>query len=109
MRKTFTLLLIAAITFSIKSFAVPKLNSYPSAAATIFLDFDGHYVQSTVWNGGTSFYCNPSGMTDPQVTEAFNRVAEDYRPFDINITTDSTVFLSAPLNKRIRVIITTTS
>lgn len=109
MKKNFTLLLIAAITFSFKSFAIPKLNSYPSAAATIFLDFDGHYVQSTVWNGGNSFYCNPSGMTDPQITEAFNRVAEDYRPFDINITTDSAVFLSAPLNKRIRVIITTTS
>lgn len=109
MKKHFTLLLIAAIIFSFKSFAVPVLNSYPSAAATIFLDFDGHYVQSTLWNGGTSFYCTPSGMTDPQITEAFNRVAEDFRPFNINITTDSTVFLAAPLNKRVRIIITTTS
>lgn len=109
MRKYFTLLLIAAAGFSFKGLAVPVLNSYPSASATIFLDFDGHYVQSTVWNGGTSFYCTPSGLTDPQITEAFNRVAEDFRPFEINITTDSTVFLSAPLNRRVRVIITTTS
>ena len=109
MKKSFTLLLLTVTVFSISSFAVPKLSSYPSAVATIFLDFDGHYVQSTVWNNGTSFYCDPSGMTDPQITEAFNRVAEDFRPFDINITTDSSVFLAAPLNKRMRIIITSTS
>ncbi len=108
MKKPFTLLLIS-ILIAFKLLAVPKLNSYPSATATIFLDFDGHFVQSTVWNGGNSLSCSPSGMTDPQITEAFYRVAEDYRPFEINITTDSLVFLAAPLTKRIRVIITTTS
>ncbi len=102
-------LLLLLCLFSATAFCVPKLNSFPSAQATIFLDFDGHYVQSTVWNGGASFYADPSGLTDPQITEAFYRVSEDYRPFDINITTDSTVFLTAPLNKRIRIIITTTS
>ena len=110
MKKIFTLLIIiASLLFSFTALSVPKLNSFPSATATIFLDFDGHYVQSTVWNGGTSFYCAPSGMTDPQITEAFYRVSEDYRPFNINITTDSTIFLAAPLNRRIRIIITTTS
>jgi hypothetical protein len=48
-------------------------------------------------------------MTDDQITEIFNRVSEDYRPFNINITTDSTVFLAAPLNQRIRIIITPTN
>jgi hypothetical protein len=110
MKKLFTLLiLIVPLLLSFKAYSVPKLNSYPAAVAVIFLDFDGHYVQSTVWNGGSSFYCASAGMSDPQITEAFYRVAEDYRPFDINITTDSTVFLAAPLNKRMRVIITTTS
>lgn len=89
--------------------AVPKLNSLPGAAATIFLDFDGHYVVSSVWNGGNPINCAASGMTDIQITEAFNRVAEDYRPFVINITTDSAVFLAAQLTKRIRIIVTTTS
>ncbi len=110
MKKIFTfLILLVPLLFSFKAFSVPKLSSYPSAVATIFLDFDGHYVQSSVWNGGSSFYCAGSGMTDPQITEAFNRVSEDYRPFDVNITTDSTVFLAAPLNRRVRIIITTTS
>ena len=48
-------------------------------------------------------------MTAAQITEAFNRVAEDYRPFNINVTTDSTKFLAAPVNRRMRLIATVTS
>jgi hypothetical protein len=110
MKNLFTsLIFMAAMVFSLNAFAVPKLSSYPGAVATIFLDFDGHYVQSSVWNGGNPLNCAPSGMTDPQITEMFYRVSEDYRPFQLNITTDSAVFLAAPLNRRVRVIITTTS
>ena len=110
MKKIFTSLICTALLLiSFSAFSVPKLNSFPSASATIFLDFDGHYVQSTFWNSGNPINCVASGMTDPQITEAFNRVAEDFRPFDVNITTDSTVFLAAPLTKRIRIIITPTS
>lgn len=103
---TLLLLLILSAT-SVN--AVPKLSSYPSAPATIYLDFDGHYVNSGVWNMGYPFACTASGMDDTQITEVFNRTAEDYRPFNINITTDSAVFLAAPLNKRIRIIVTPTS
>lgn len=110
MKKTSTLLILAiTLLVSVKSFCVPKLNSYPAAVATIFLDFDGHRVIASLWNNGTPLDCAASGMTDLQITEAFNRVAEDFRPFQINITTDSTVFLAAPLTKRMRVIITPTS
>ncbi|MBK7122282.1 MAG: T9SS type A sorting domain-containing protein [Chitinophagaceae bacterium] len=110
MKKFFTLLILTtALLFSNTAFSIPKLNSYPTAIATLFLDFDGHNVQSSVWNSGMPFNCAASGMTEPQITEAFYRVAEDYRPFNINITTDSTVFLAAPLNRRMRIIITTTS
>ena len=104
-----TLSLTFALFFSIKSFAVPQLNSLPGATAVIFLDFDGHYVQSVVWNAGSPINCAAATMTETQITEAFNRTAEDFRPFDINITTDSAVFLAAPLTKRIRIIITPTS
>ena len=94
---------------SINSYSEVKLSSFPSAKATIFLDFDGQTVIGTSWNGNGPLFCAPSGMSDDQIVEVFNRVAEDYRPFNINITTDSTVFLAAPLNQRIRVIITPTS
>jgi hypothetical protein len=88
---------------------VPIYNSYPSAAATIFLDFDGQLVTGTSWNSAGDISCAPSNLTTAQMTEIFNRVSEDYRPFNVNITTDSTKYLSAPIYKRIRVILTTTS
>jgi hypothetical protein len=98
-----------ALLCSFKAISLPKLNSLPGAVAVIYLDFDGQTVNSAIWNGGQPLYCLPSGMTDPQITEVFNRVAEDYRPFVVNITTDSTVFLAAPLTERTRVIVTPTS
>lgn len=88
---------------------IPLLNSHPTAEAVIFLDFDGHTVESAYWQKGNRFTCAPSGMNAAQIEETFNRVAEDYRPFNINLTTDSTIFLKAPLKKRMRVIVTVTS
>jgi len=88
---------------------VPILNSYPSASATIFLDFDGHTVSGTSWNWNGNIYCAGAGLSSAQITEVFNRVAEDYRPFKINVTTDSTKYLAAPANRRMRVILTVTS
>jgi Metallo-peptidase family M12B Reprolysin-like len=88
---------------------VPKLNSYPSATATVFLDFDGQYVSGTVWNWSGDINAQPSGLSNAAITEIFDRVAEDYRPFNLNITTDSSYYWNAPVNKRIRIIITPTS
>lgn len=88
---------------------VPAYSSYPSATPVIFLDFDGHTVTGTSWNTSGPIVCGASGLDNAQITEVFNRVAEDYRPFSINVTTDSTKYLSAPANRRIRVIITVTS
>ncbi len=89
--------------------AIPKLNSLAASKYVVFLDFDGHYVSNSIWNSGNPINCSASGMTDIQITEVFNRVAEDFRPFDLNITTDSTYYLAAALTKRIRIIITGTN
>ena len=110
--KNFTLKLFLLLYIFFPKFTqaqIPALNSYPSAQATIFIDFDGHTVQSAAWNGGTAFYCQPAAITLQQVTDMFNRVSEDFRPFNINITTDSTVFALAPPNKRMRVVVTPSS
>ena len=93
-------------TFIAKS-QVNDLNSYSSASAVIYLDFDGHAVSGTMWNVNGAFNCNSSGLSDVAITEVFNRVAEDYRPFNINVTTNPTKYNSAPFNKRMRVVITT--
>jgi len=88
---------------------VPQLSSYPSASAVIFLDFDGHTVSGTSWNYNGPIACGASGLNNTQITEVFNRVAEDYRPFNVNVTTDSTKYLAAPANRRMRIILTITS
>ena len=104
-------LLLCAIFFLATNVSaqVPKLNSYPSASAVIFLDFDGHIVEGTSWNYDGPVVCNGSNLNVTQLTEVFNRVAEDYRPFNINVTTDSTLYAAAPAKRRIRVVLTTSS
>ena len=84
---SFILLLLLGVGVSAQ---VPVFNSYPEARPVIFLDFDGHYVTGTNWNVFGPIDCAPSNLNEQQITEVFNRVAEDYRPFNINITTDST-------------------
>ena len=110
--KNFTKQLILLLIIFLPSLLlaqVPKLNSYSSAAATLFLDFDGQYVQVAGWNNGNGFYCQAPAVTNAQIEDMFNRVAEDFRPFDINVTTDSAKFLAAPLTKRMRIVVTPSS
>ena len=109
MKKSLFIILSLVFMMSFQSYSLPMLSSYPSARATVFLDFDGQTVEGTAWNSGGPLYCAPANLTDAQITEIFNRVSEDYRPFNINITTDSTVFLKAPVSQRIRIIVTPTS
>ena len=104
-----TLLVLFSFSTLFSISQVPVYNSYPAAAPTIFIDFDGQTVSGTSWNGTGPIYCGASGLTNAQITEIFNRVAEDYRPFTINVTTDSTMYFSAPANRRTRVIVTVTS
>jgi hypothetical protein len=95
-------------TLSAKS-QVPILSSNPSATAVIFLDFDGHTVDGTAWNYDGPIYCGSSTLSNTQINIVFNRMAEDYRPFNVNVTTDSTKYLAAGSQfKRMRVILTST-
>lgn len=77
------------------------LHSKPGASKVIYLDFDGHTTSGTIWN--TNFasganivspaYSNDSTTTSFTVTELNNvqaiwqRIAEDFAPFDVNVTT----------------------
>ena len=79
---------------------VPAFSSLPGADHTIYLDFDGHVTENTSWN---SLYDNPSIVSpaynidgDPlafgtteleRIVEAWERVTEDFIPFEVNVTT----------------------
>lgn len=105
------LIAILLFTATIKSaFAqIPILNSNPSITnKVIYLDFDGQVVRGTAWNGGNAVNALPSTASANSIRTIFNRVSEDYRPFDVNITTDSTRFNNAAPNTRIRVVFTPT-
>ncbi|ANF49505.1 hypothetical protein A0O34_02575 [Chryseobacterium glaciei] len=92
-----------------KNVNTSTLQSFPGAAGCLLLDFNGHTVPAgSGWNGGNAINAAPSGMTDDQILEAWEITAEDYRPFNLNVTTDEEVFNSYPQNKKRRCIITPT-
>lgn len=103
----FSILVLVKITTLFAQ--VPVLNSNPGAGPTLFLDFDGQTVQTTYWNGGKAFYATPYSFTSDQINTMFKMVAEDFRPFQMNVTTDSAVYFAAPANRRQRMIVTTYS
>lgn len=75
--------------------SIPALNSLPGAAASLYLDFDGHFepVWSNFTNITTPVYSIDGDFTtfsDVELNEIesiWARVAEDYAPFNINVTT----------------------
>jgi len=89
--------------------AVSNLQSLPGAAGCVLLDFDGQYVSGTPWNNGNPINAAASGMSDDQIQQAWEVISEDYRPFNVNITTSESVFNSYPMNRRMRCIFTPTN
>jgi len=76
------------------------LHSRPGANRVIYLDFDGHAVSGTAWNanysGGAAFTAvayDTDGLATFSTAEqdvvqsVWQRVAEDYSAFDVDVTT----------------------
>jgi len=78
-----------------------SLHSKPGASNVVFLDFDGHSITGTAWNG----YVNQSlllaraydqdgspgsfsGSELANIAEIWRRIAEDFAAFDIDVTTE---------------------
>jgi hypothetical protein len=81
----------------------------PNTSSTILLDFDGYYLNSSMWNYGTPYQCQPSALYPDQIQTILDSVKKDYAKYNITITTDENVYLKANIAKRIRVVITTSS
>ncbi|GAA5117873.1 hypothetical protein JIN84_16765 [Luteolibacter yonseiensis] len=76
---------------------IVSLQSYPGSPAVLYLDFAGGYTSS--WGGVT--YSRPN-IDNAGIKEVWKRVAEDFMPFNINVTTDIKVFEAAPAASRQR-------
>lgn len=72
------------------------LHSKPDSNRVIYLDFNGHQAVNTTWYNGTltgqayDTDGNPSGFSTTElnnIREIWQRVAEDYAPFDVDVTT----------------------
>ena len=88
--------------------AVPILNSRPGAAEVIYLDFDGETVTDPAWDGGRTIVARSFNLSAATINAIFDRVKEDWYPFNVNLTTDAANYASAPVGHRMRVIITPT-
>ncbi|MCA9217936.1 MAG: hypothetical protein KDB27_32925, partial [Planctomycetales bacterium] len=75
---------------------IPLLHSFPEAQTKVFLDFDGNFELS--WSDATHVVTPPydiDGRPDSfgsgeqeRIVEIWRRVAEDYAPFQIDVTTE---------------------
>lgn len=77
-----------------------ELHSKAGSNRVLYLDFNGHTITGTAWNASkgidpvnvTAYDTdgNPGSFSTAEqavVTETWQRVAEDYAPFDIDVTT----------------------
>lgn len=72
----------------------PAFSSQPGAAMVLFLNFDGEYVNDSYWNSqmGGATQCYGPNYSDAKIKSIWEGVAEKYRPWNINVTTDRAVF-----------------
>jgi len=100
----------AAPTLNLIQEITPILNSLPGANGVIYLDFDGETVSSTQWNlsytGGSPIVAGSPNFTNTQIETIWKGVSEDYRPFNVTVTTDRSVYQSYPINRRAMMIFT---
>jgi hypothetical protein len=79
----------------------PLLHSRTNSTKVIYLDFNGHTVINTAWNANfntTSYSCVPfsldtnfttfSDVEQTAIVQIWERVAEHFRPFDVDVTTE---------------------
>lgn len=89
--------------------APPIRHSRPGCANVIYLDFDGAIVEGTGWNSGAgraaSYDClpfdtdgDPTHFSDAEqiaMVQIWERVAEDYAPFEVDVTTEAPAAFTA--------------
>jgi hypothetical protein len=74
------------------------LHSRPTAQRTIYLNFKGATLSGTAWNSGPSITALPFDLDGvpgtfstaelQRIQAIWQRVAEDFAPFDVNVTTE---------------------
>ena len=82
-------------------------ESKAGAPTVIYCNFEGEEVNQALWSTST-INAAPSGLSSGEVEEILKLVAEDFSPFDVNVTNDRSVYNNTPSNKRVMCISTPT-
>lgn len=99
---------------------IPSFQSVPGADFVLYIDFDGEVVTNTLWNvalySGTSgdigeIIALPQARADEEdwVRLVWERVAEDFAPFNLNVTTDRSVYDATDPDKRVMALVTSST
>jgi hypothetical protein len=98
-----------AVSLDTSAGGVPQVNTRPGARGLIYINFEGGVATDPVWNYGKPIAFAPAALTASGILEAVARVAEDYAPFDMAVSTILADYEAAPVGRRTRVMVTPTS
>lgn len=85
--------------------AIPKYSSRPDSKYVIYIDLDGEQTSSSWGN----IYAQPlQSWTDAQVFEIWQVAAQDFLVWDINVTTDRSMYDAQPNARKMMCIVTST-
>lgn len=93
-----------------KKMVIPQHESMPGAVGILYMDFDGE-VSTSRWNGGQTINAvalNWEAQNPTYITNAWKITAEDYAPYQVNVTTIRARYDNAPKDQRMMCIYTTT-
>lgn len=82
----------------VQKMTVQAFSSRPDSEYVLYIDFDGEVVPAGVW--GPEINAAPQPFSAELIRSIWIAVAEDFRPWDVNVTTDRAVFDSTPVSKR---------
>lgn len=88
---------------------VPTLESRPGASAVIYIDFDGASVTDPHWNGGRTIAVPDSGIASGSISRIWKGVADRFSPFNVNVTTIAARYNSAPVGRRMRCMVSSST
>jgi hypothetical protein len=97
------LLLFSAVSSGAQT---PLLNSYAPANATVYLDFNGCTVEGTLWNENGKIVAESPGFSAATITWIYKKIADHFKLFNLNVTTDPAMYERAPAHQRIHIIFT---
>jgi hypothetical protein len=85
---------------------VPIINTRPGAPDVIYMDFDGEMVTSSAWASGATIVAPAARLNASQIREVISRMERDFEGFNVNITTQRSVFDATSRNSRIQCVVT---